>query len=173
LVLMENRVSLSPISNLTSFGDFFFKSLDNGLLEILETKSEVGEFTVQNTPAYKTRGMATMVYLTGLRNGRVIIDMETKTALAIAGHMNASKFDAIDELVRASIAEFANLVVCHVICDLQDAGFAFSVSPPTVLEGKNMTLSTPTLLPMMLVEFRNPLGAILFNLALANEEVEK
>ena len=120
-------------------------------------------------PSCKTRGLAAMIYFSGLRNGRVIIDMELPTALAIAGQMNGAFFNEANKLVHASIAEFTNVIVCRAICELHEAGHAFSISPPTVLEGQEMTLSTPALIPMFLTEFKNSLGTILINLAFVEE----
>lgn len=85
-------------------------------------------------------GMVAVIGLTGHAEGRMLLDMHEETALSIAGVINEETFTEIDGLVEATIQELANMVAGTAVTELQDQGFLFDITPPAVLQGKQMRL---------------------------------
>jgi chemotaxis protein CheX len=86
-------------------------------------------------------GVAALVGLAGDVEGRVLFDMSKQTALFVAGTMNGEEFSAIDEMVKATITELANMITAQAVTKLHDLGFKFDLTPPALFTGENMEIS--------------------------------
>ncbi|MDR0784790.1 MAG: chemotaxis protein CheX [Treponema sp.] len=86
-------------------------------------------------------GVAALVGLAGDVEGRVLFDMSKSTALFVAGRMNGEDFPAIDEMVKATITELANMITAQAVTKLHDLGFKFDLTPPALFTGENMEIS--------------------------------
>ncbi|MDR2446360.1 MAG: chemotaxis protein CheX [Treponema sp.] len=86
-------------------------------------------------------GVAALVGLAGDVEGRVLFDMSKKTALFVASNMNGEEFVAIDEMVKATITELANMITAQAVTKLHDLGFKFDLTPPALFTGENMEIS--------------------------------
>jgi chemotaxis protein CheX len=86
-------------------------------------------------------GVAALVGLAGDVEGRVLFDMTKDTALFVAGTMNGEEFPAIDEMVKATITELANMITAQAVTKLHDLGFKFDLTPPALFTGDNMEIS--------------------------------
>jgi chemotaxis protein CheX len=87
-------------------------------------------------------GVGVLIGITGAVSGRVLIDMTKEMAIATAGRMNGEKIDAFNDLAKATIQELANLIVGRAVTKLHHQGFDFHISPPTILAGVNVELTT-------------------------------
>ncbi|MDR2783613.1 MAG: chemotaxis protein CheX [Treponema sp.] len=86
-------------------------------------------------------GVAALVGLAGDVEGRVLFDMSKGTALFVAGSMNGEEFVAIDDMVKATITELANMITAQAVTKLHDLGFKFDLTPPALFTGENMEIS--------------------------------
>jgi chemotaxis protein CheX len=86
-------------------------------------------------------GVAALVGLAGDVEGRVLFDMTKTTALFVAGTMNGEEFSAIDDMVKATITELANMITAQAVTKLHDLGFKFDLTPPALFTGENMEIS--------------------------------
>ncbi|MDR0411385.1 MAG: chemotaxis protein CheX [Treponema sp.] len=86
-------------------------------------------------------GVAALVGLAGDVEGRVLFDMDKPTALFVAGCMNGEEFTSIDEMVKATITELANMITAQAVTKLHDLGFKFDLTPPALFTGENMEIS--------------------------------
>ena len=86
-------------------------------------------------------GVAAIIGLTGDVEGRVLLDMDMSTALAIASTMNEEELESLDALGKATIAELANMVTGQAVTKLHDLGFNFDLSPPSLITGDNMVVT--------------------------------
>jgi chemotaxis protein CheX len=86
-------------------------------------------------------GVAALVGLAGDVEGRVLFDMTKETALAVAGAMNGEEFKTLDEMVKATITELANMITAQAVTKLHDLGFKFDLTPPALFTGENMEIS--------------------------------
>ncbi|MDR1218769.1 MAG: chemotaxis protein CheX [Treponema sp.] len=86
-------------------------------------------------------GVAALVGLAGDVEGRVLFDMSKKTALFVASSMNGEEFIGIDDMVKATITELANMITAQAVTKLHDLGFKFDLTPPALFTGENMEIS--------------------------------
>lgn len=109
-------------------------------------------------------GVAAIVGLAGDVEGRVLIDMSQDTALKIASTMNNEELTALDELVRATIAELANMITAQAVTKLHDLGFKFDLTPPSIITGENMQVSNSDV-EALIVPLEMPQGLVEINVA--------
>ncbi|MDR2194177.1 MAG: chemotaxis protein CheX [Treponema sp.] len=86
-------------------------------------------------------GVAALVGLAGDVEGRVLFDMSKETALFVAGSMNGEEFSTIDDMVKATITELANMITAQAVTKLHDLGYKFDLTPPALFTGENMEIS--------------------------------
>jgi chemotaxis protein CheX len=85
-------------------------------------------------------GIATVVGLAGSVEGRVILDMDMPTALQIASIMNGETLSELDDMVKATLTELANIVTGVAVTKLHELNFKFDLTPPTIITGNNMQI---------------------------------
>lgn len=90
--------------------------------------------------------------LTGDIEGMVLFDAKEQTAIDIAGAMNGRRFDAMEPLVLDSMAELVNMITGNSVAVLNERGFSFNLTPPSIIWGKDMKL-----LPVNLETLRVPI----------------
>jgi chemotaxis protein CheX len=142
----------------------FFSSAYDVVEEMSGLEVTRGELRLHKNPTYTSQGFAVIIGVTGTLEGRVIIDMEKATALKFAEIMNMEDIGEFNELVKSSMGEIGNMISGRAISKLQDTGFDFNITPPTLFEGEQMTISTPVL-PTLVVPIIAEFGKIEINLA--------
>ncbi|MDC7221360.1 MAG: chemotaxis protein CheX [Spirochaetales bacterium] len=110
-------------------------------------------------------GVAALVGLAGDVEGRVLIDMSKESALGIASAMNGEKLTELDELVKATITELANMVTGQAVTKLHDLGFKFDLTPPSIITGENMQV-TDLNVEALIVPLSVPQGLVEINVAI-------
>ena len=91
--------------------------------------------------------------------------MEKETALKIASDMNGEKLTQMDELVKATIMELANMITGTAVTRLQDLGFSFDLTPPVLFSEENMELAN-TGVEALIVPVDLPQGRLEINVAI-------
>lgn len=81
--------------------------------------------------------------LTGDVEGTVLFDIPEKTAFEIAGAMNSAPFHSIEPMVLDTLAELMNMIVGRSVTLLNDKGFRFNLTPPTIFSGTNIKFHSP------------------------------
>lgn len=148
----------------------FFTAAYDVICEMSEEDVQRGKLALNNSTETKSRGFAVIIGVVSDKeriNGRVILDMEKKTAIQFAEKMNFEDIGEFNDLVRSSMGEIGNMISGRAISVLQNQGYDFSITPPTLFEGDNMTVTTPNSLPTVVVPLDTIFGKILVNLALA------
>ena len=110
-------------------------------------------------------GVAALVGLAGDVEGRVLIDMSQESALGIASAMNGETLTELDELVKATITELANMVTGQAVTKLHDLGFKFDLTPPSIITGENMQVSDLNV-EALIVPLSVPQGLVEINVAI-------
>ena len=119
----------------------FTESAYNILKEVTSSDVKRGDIYLKPT-SISIMGVAALVGLAGDVEGRVLFDMSKATALKVAGAMNGEEFPAIDEMVKATIQELANMITAQAVTKLHDLGFKFDLTPPALFTGDNLEVST-------------------------------
>ncbi len=107
----------------------FINAADAVLAETLKCNTRIADVNMEEE-AYRRKGMAALIGITGDIEGRVIMDIDTPTAAAIAGALVGSPVDTDDESIKEAIFELANLVIGNAVTTLNDQGFRFKIHPP-------------------------------------------
>lgn len=142
----------------------FINAADAVLSQGLNSPMEIGNLTMEKD-AYRLKGVAAMIELTGDIEGRVIFDASPATAAKIASHIAGTELPETDSLVREAVCELANQVIGNAVATLNDQGFHFRVHPPhphTSEHGPKITGDTEALV----LCFETSSGSVFMNIAL-------
>jgi len=151
----------------TKYLNPFFSSAFDVITEMSGETVKRGKLRLHNTPECESLGFAVIIGVTGEVEGRVIVDMNKITAIKFAETMNMEEIGEFNDLVKSSMGEIGNMISGRAISKLQNEGFGFNITPPTLFEGENMVVSTPSSLPVIVVPLELSYGTILVNLALS------
>jgi chemotaxis protein CheX len=142
----------------------FINAADAVLSQGLNSPIEIGNLTMEKE-AYRRKGVAAMVELSGDIEGRVIFDAAPQTAAKIASKLTGTELPETDSLVREAVCELANQVIGNAVATLNDQGFHFRVHPPrlhTSEHGPKITTHTEALV----LCFETSSGSVYMNIAL-------
>ena len=142
----------------------FVESAFNVLKEVLQADVHRGELYLKST-ATPVMGVAAIVGLAGDVEGRVLFDMDRPTALKIASAMNAEELNQLDDLVKATITELANMITAQAVTKLHDLGFRFDLTPPAIFTGDNMEIHDSDV-EALIVPMETSCGKIEINVAI-------
>ena len=126
----------------------FINAADAVLSQGLQGSTKVGNLTMEEE-AYRRKGVAGMIALTGDIEGRIILDLEPQTAVRVASHYAGADLPESDALIKETIFELANQVVGNAISALNDQGFHFRVHPPLLLTADQGDKTSSTLGPVL------------------------
>lgn len=140
----------------------FLEAIVSLLKEVTGTDAKRGELSLEKE-IVKIKGMAAIIGITGDLSGRVLIDMSIPTALKIASVMNMEEFSKVDDMVRATIQELANMIAGRSVTKLNDMGFKLDITPPTICEGTDTTISNKNL-EIIAVPFETDFGELVVDL---------
>jgi len=108
----------------------FINSTDAVLAQELGSPVSIENLTMEEE-AYRRKGVAAEVFLTGDIEGRIIFDVDQKAATYFASRLAGTELNVTDELVREAVCEVANQIIGNTVTVLNDQGFHFRVHPPT------------------------------------------
>src|SRR6202790_1307201 len=142
----------------------FLKAGDAGLSQGVQGAPRVGTLTMEEE-AYRRKGVAGMIALTGDIEGRIILDLEPQTAVRVASHYAGADLPESDGLIKETIFELANQVVGNAVCALNDQGFHFRVHPPLLLTSEQGDKTSEDVEALMMC-FETSMGNVFMNVAL-------
>ena len=142
----------------------FINAADAVLSQGLSGATKVGNLSMEED-AYRRKGVAGMVTLSGDIEGRIILDLEPRTAVRVASHYAGANLPESDGLIKETIFELANQVVGNAVCALNDQGFHFRVHPPLLLTASEGDKSSEDVEALMIC-FETSLGNVFMNVAL-------
>ena len=109
----------------------FINAADAVLAQGLQSSISVGNLTMEEE-AYRRKGIAALVWVTGDIEGRIIFDLDTETAVRVASKFAGAELPESDELVRETVFELANQIIGNAVTTLNDQSFHFRVHPPVL-----------------------------------------
>lgn len=141
----------------------FINAADAVLAQGLESPMAIGNLSMEED-AYRPRGVAALIWITGDIEGRIIFDMAPKTAMRVASKFAGTELPESDDLVREAVFELGNQVIGNAVTSLNDQGFHFRVHPPSLHtdQGPKGTEDTEALL----ICFETSSGNVFMNIAL-------
>lgn len=142
----------------------FINAADAVLSQGMKSPIEIGNLTMEED-AYRRKGVAAMVELSGDIEGRIILDVEPSTAAKLASMLSGTELPESDDLVREAVCELANQVIGNAVATLNDEGFHFRVHPPHLHTSEQGAKNTSDVEAMVL-SFDSASGSIFMNIAL-------
>jgi chemotaxis protein CheX len=142
----------------------FINAADAVLSQGLQGTTKVGNLSMEEE-AYRRKGVAGMVALSGDIEGRIILDLEPQTAVRVASHYAGADLPESDALIKETIYELANQVVGNAVSALNDQGFHFRVHPPLLLTSVEGDKTSEDVEALMIC-FETSLGNVFMNVAL-------
>jgi chemotaxis protein CheX len=142
----------------------FINAADAVLSQGLQGSTKVGSLSMEED-AYRRKGVAGMVALSGDIEGRIVLDLEPQTAVRVASHYAGAELPESDGLIKETIFELANQVVGNAVCALNDQGFHFRVHPPVLVISEEGDKTSEDVEALMIC-FETSLGNVFMNVAL-------
>ena len=119
---------------------------------------------------YISDEITVIISLVGQIRGTVLYSFAEAEALTLAGCLMGEPVAGFTPLAQSSIAELGNVITGHATGKLAEADCEVSLSPPTLLIGKGMALSTLDL-PRLVIPLKSEVGVIGLHLALRPTDV--
>jgi chemotaxis protein CheX len=142
----------------------FINAADAVLAQTLQCSTRIADVNMDEE-AYRRKGMAALIGISGDIEGRVILDIDTPTATAIASALVGSPVMPEDEVVKEAIFELANLVIGNAVTTLNDQGFRFKINPPSPhVDEQGLKGSEDT--EALVMSLDTPSGTVYMNIAM-------
>jgi chemotaxis protein CheX len=131
-----------------------------------EVGSEVrrGTLSLQKT-AVTSDDITVLISLVGQVNGVVLYGMSIETGLAMVSRITGQDFSDFDNLAQSGVAEMGNVITGRATIKLSEAGYNSNISPPTLITGRGVQISTLDFSRIM-VPIITDFGEILVHLAI-------
>ncbi len=142
----------------------FINAADAVLAQGLHSPVSIANLSMEEE-AYRRKGIASLVAVTGDIEGRMIVDLDPSTALRVASCFAGTELPESDELVRETVCELANQVVGNAITALNDQGFHFRVHPPAIHTSEHADKSSEDT-EALVIRLETGCGSVFMNIAL-------
>jgi chemotaxis protein CheX len=149
----------------------FINAADAVLSQGLQSPMIIGNLSMEEE-AYRRKGIAALIWLTGDVEGRIIFDLDPATAVRVASQFAGTEVPESDSLVKETVCELANQVIGNAITTLNDQGFHFRVHPPVIHTSERGSESSEDTEAMVL-SFETQSGTVFMNIVLRYRQREK
>lgn len=149
---------------------------------VLETMGETGERVIkekliemreiaEETSPIAVEDFTIIIGMAGQIGGQVIFGFKEDIVKIIASKMIEQEVTVMDELAISAVAEFTNVVCGNATIVLVDQGAKkIAISPPSIIMGKNMRVSTK-IKPIQKYRFvYENVGEVIVHMALKEKE---
>jgi len=138
-----------------------FISVSVNLMKMVcnETASR-GKVFIKNS-TFASDNVVIIIGVAGEIKGQVFFSMNNITACNIASTMMfGTEVKELDDMAKSAIAELGNMIMGNVSTEFFNNGIKIDITPPTVLVGKDMALSTRGLKTICIPLLLEKLGKI-------------
>lgn len=116
---------------------------------------------------FSSDNVVIIIGVAGEIKGQVFFSMNSTTACNIASTMMfGTEVKELDDMAKSAIAELGNMIMGNVSTEFFNNGIKIDITPPTVLVGKDMALSTRGLKTICIPLLLEKLGKIEIDVAL-------
>lgn len=102
---------------------------------------ERGSLALQKT-ALTTDEVTVVLSLVGEVQGVVLYSLSEQTGVGLVSRVMGQEFSEFDSLAQSGVSELGNVITGQASVKLSEAGWTVNISPPTLILGKGVTLST-------------------------------
>lgn len=132
-------------------------TVDRGSLELQKSAMTTDDVTV-------------LIHMVGQVYGVVLLGIPMSTSLKMVSYMMGQDFTELNSLAQSGVAELGNVVTGRATVNLAKMGYQANISPPTVITGKGVQISTLDF-PRIVVPLRTGLGNLSVHLALREAQL--
>ncbi len=140
--------------------------------EVLKAEAGVevqrGDISLQRS-ALTANDVTVLLSMIGQLQGVVLYGMSRQTALNLVSKMMFETITELNSLAQSGVAELGNVLTGRATIKLSEVGLVTTISPPTVIVGSGVTVSTLDF-PRLVVPLRFDGGEIEAHLALRQAE---
>jgi len=111
-----------------------------------------------------------IVGLTGQVQGCIVLSFRESAAIYVVTSFLGDKVEGIDDTVKDAVGELANIVAGAAKRALAESGYALKISIPSVIIGKNHSISRQSGIPAIEIPFETEAGPFSVELCLKLEE---
>lgn len=120
----------------------FIEASQTVLQQIANINAKLGKIFIKTSP-YDSDSVIIIIGITGKIRGQVIFTMSKDTALKIASHMMyGMPVTELDEISKSAISELTNMILGNTATLLYNRGIGIEITPPSLLLGESMQIST-------------------------------
>lgn len=152
------------------FVDPFVRAGFTALEQLVHDRPERAALSMRAT-SFTTQQVSIVVGVNGLIGGTVLYGMSFVTAQKIASAMIGRPIQEMDDAAWNAIAELGDIISGNAIKSLHEAGYKCNITPPSILRGMNVEVSTMVL--ALVVPLTTRFGRIEINVALLEHQVSK
>ncbi|HWR61852.1 MAG TPA: chemotaxis protein CheX [Clostridia bacterium] len=101
-----------------------------------------GQVFIKDSP-FMAGNVVIIIGIAGEFKGQVFFSMNESTACKIASLMMfGMEVNALEEMSKSAIAELGNMIMGNVSTEFYNSGIKIDITPPTILVGNDMAVST-------------------------------
>lgn len=146
----------------------FLNPFIEAVIEVLKAECQVevtrGNLSLQKS-AMTSEDITVLISLIGQVQGVVLYSMSISTGLGLVSRVLGQEFTKFDSLAQSGVAELGNVITGRATVKLSQAGYSSNISPPTLIEGKGVSISTLDF-SRVVVPLTTDLGPVVTHLAL-------
>lgn len=152
------------------FIDPFLRAAYTVLESILGSKPEREQVSLRKS-SFTTQQVTIMAGVNGEVEGQALYGMSLETAQKIAGAMMCTEVQTMDDMALSAVSELGNMITGNASTLLSQKGFDVDITPPSVIRGLNVEVSTRT--AALVVPISTVAGRVEINVALAENQMKK
>ncbi|HYF83926.1 MAG TPA: chemotaxis protein CheX [Clostridia bacterium] len=109
---------------------------------VCNVKAERGQIFVKSS-TFMAENVVIIIGIAGEFKGQVFFSMDESTACKIASAMMfGMEVNALEDMAKSAIAELGNMIMGNVSTEFSNSGIKIDITPPTVLVGSDIAVST-------------------------------
>lgn len=136
-----------------------------------KTSVERGNLTLHKS-SMTADEVTVLISLIGKIQGVALYGMSIQTGLGLVSRVMGQTFTEFDSLAQSGVAELGNVISGCATVKLSQAGYVADISPPTLILGKGLTVSTLDF-PRIVVPLTTEAGDVTVHLAIREAPADK
>lgn len=141
----------------------FLEATEEIIQELLSTEAQRGEMELKASENIPDVGV--LIGITGQAIGRMLIIFDKPLADKFVEVMNGEVYSIESDMAQATIGEIGNMIMGRSITKLYDLGFHFEITPPSIIVGKSVRISTLGI-ETLAVSYELPVGKMEINISI-------
>ncbi len=141
----------------------FLEATEEIIQELLSVEPQRGEMELQACENIPSVGV--LIGITGQAIGRMLIIFDKALADKFVESMNGEIYDIQSDMAQATIGEIGNMIMGRTITKLYDLGFHFEITPPSIIVGNSVKISTLGI-ETLSVTYTLPVGKLEINISI-------